>query len=201
MNIANKEYDVALLLGGGITAAGVLPESSVASVKKAAELYRHRIVRHIATCGKWSYAAPFTPPVTEAEALCQALIAQGVPAEVIFTEAQSVSTVSNICLAKEQYFIPQQWNRILLVSVEPQSERALFNVQYVLGEGYTADCVLADFTYPPEKMRQAVEKEKARITEARRFLGTLPRGDHQAILKAATADLHKNWLPSAKKHL
>ena len=198
MNIANKEYDVALLLGGGITADGELPESSMASIKKAVELYEQKIVRYIVTCGKWSYSAPVAPPITEAEALRQALVGRGVPSQAIFTEAQSVSTVSNICLAKEQYFIPRQWSRILLVSVVPQSERALFNLRYVLGEGYTADCVLADFTYPPEKLLQATEKEKARITEARRFLGTLPRGDHKTILRAATADLHKNWLPKIK---
>lgn len=195
MNRSNT-FDVALIFGSGVKDDGSLPESSIACVKKAVSLFRANKSMNLITCGRWAYNLPFTPSVTEAEALRSAAIKLGFPPENIYTEDESITTVSNACLAKKAYLEPNNWKRVALISVYPQSTRALYNLEYVLGSRYSCELVLADFKYPKEKKHQLESIESQKIIAAKNFLEVLPAGAHEVIFKAAMADLKKKDIES-----
>lgn len=187
-------YDVVLIFGSGIKEDGSLPASSISCVEKVISLYKDNHSLKLITCGKWAYDLPFTPPLTEAAALRMKAIELGFPRENIFTEDMSITTISNACLAKEEFLERFGWNHVLLVSVYPQSKRAQFNLERVLGPEYTCKLVLADFNYPKEKEQALEAIEQQKLIDAQNFLNPLPLGDHKAIFNAAMADLQQHYI-------
>lgn len=188
------KYNIILVLGTGIRADGSLPESAKALVEKAVSLCNKGVAPKIIFSGRWSYTLTYTPPTTEAEAMAQYAQSLGIPSEAIHIENESITTVSNLCLLKEQYLEPHAYRRILLVNLEPLSERAQCNVAMVFGPSYTVDVTYTPFSYPPEKLAHLLEQEKIKLAQAKQFHSNNKAGDHKAIYKAAMKDLEENYL-------
>jgi len=196
---SSSAYDAVLVLGSGIREGGSLPESSMAMVKKAVELVKSGCASYVIFSGRWSYALPHTPPVTEAKAMANYASSLGLPKEAILTEDESFTTVSNTCLVKKNILEKRNWKRIILISLYPQDKRAEYNLKRVLGRGYQSKTILADFQYPPEKLAALIETEKIKIREARAFHKGIKAGDHEKIFILSTKDLKENYIPRLRK--
>lgn len=182
-----KKFDAIVVLGTGIREDGSLPPSSQATVRKAVALLRSGVAPRIIMSGKWAYTISYKPPLTEATAMKRQAIVEGV------AEDQSETTVSNLCLVKKHYLEPHKWKTIVLISVYPQSRRAFYNFEHVMGPGYTTALMLADFTYPIEKLREIEKAEDGKMREATHFLSSIPAGDHEEIYRLAMKDLRENY--------
>ena len=188
------KYDCILALGTGIGQDGSLPDSFISAVNKAVELYKAGQAARFIFSGRWSYQSPFTPPLTEAQAMKLYAIKQGIPPEDILIEDESVTTVSNLCLAKKKFLEKHSWKKILLIGIEPHAPRTLYNARRVLGTSYTCDLQLADFRYAPAHLEELKALEKGKLQDAIDFYKSLSVGDHEAIYNAAMADLKQNYM-------
>lgn len=189
-----SSYNAILVLGTGIRQDGSLPPTSVSSVDKAVQLYRSGVASRIIMSGRWSYNLPFTPPLTEAQAMKRYAAAQSVPEADILVEDESVTTVSNLCLVKQHYLEPHDWKRIILIGIRPHAPRTLYNAQRVLGPDYACDLQLADFQYAPERLAELEVVEQGKLQDAIKFHQNLLAGDHRAIYDAAMADLQEHYI-------
>ena len=169
-----QKYDIVLVLGSGIKQDGSLPQSSLSCVNKAVELLKSNTVTNIILSGKYSHSIDFIPPRTEAAAMREHALSLGVLKENIFTEDKSFTTVSNICQVKSRILKKFHWNKIILVSIYPQSKRSLYNLKRVLGKNFKTKLILADFSYPTETLSKLREIEKEKYKDAINFYRELP---------------------------
>lgn len=181
MSPQNNTFDIVLVTGTGIDRDGTLPQSAEAKVKKACELYFAGKTKHIIFSGKYSYNLRYKPKKTEAEAMRDFCIRQGVPKEYIYVEDKSYSTVSNICIVKDTYLKPKKWRRVGFVIILPLKKRAEYNLKMVLGKEYEYVLIEADYTYPSQKYDQLVEIEKRKIKECIAFYEDIEPGDSERI--------------------
>lgn len=188
-----EHYDTLLVLGLGIRPDGSLPDSAKALVEKTADLYKQQVARTIIFSGRWSYRLNYTPPTTEAEAMAHHAETLGIPTGAILIENESNTTISNLCLLKTDFCEPRHFHRILLVTLEPLAQRALFNAEMVFGSDYRLNTAFADYTYSPEKLAQLKEQETIKLAQAQQFHSHNKRGDHLGIHQAAITDLAENY--------
>jgi len=183
-------YDAAIILGTGIKQNGQLPDSSLANINTAVSLYKNKAVGKLIFAGKWAWNCKYQPPMTEAQAMKDYALKIGIPESDIFTEEESVTTVSSLCLVKEKILIPQNFTSVILISTnEILKIRNLYNLEMVLGPEYTYDIKISNFVYPPEITAELTAKETQKIAEAQKFFHRLTPGDHKTIPQLAQADL------------
>ncbi len=186
-----------IIFGNGISVDGSLPESTISCLKSAYNLLiSNEQLGTVILCGRWSYKLDYEPPVTEGRAMSRILIELGIDESRIRIEDKSFTTVSNACLAKEHFVLPDEVRELSLVAANPINTRALFNLTYVMGPEIKCSLVTADFQYEPAKLKELVATEKQKLLDAKAFLGRFQQGDHRAILTASTQDLSMNYLPN-----
>ena len=186
--------NAAIIFGNGIHEDGTLPQSTLSSLETAQNLYIDKAVHYIIVCGKWSYSLKYHPSKTEAKAMSTQLQQHGVPRKAIRVEDRSFTTVSNACLAKEQYVLPLKIKQLVLVSPEPLAERALYNLSYVVGDAANCELKVNSYKYPSDKFDKLAAIEEFKIKDAKDFLSTQKRGDHLAIYRESTRDLNENYI-------
>lgn len=188
-------YDAILVLGRGVYKDGSIPESAKSTVEKAVELYNGHQAERIVFSGKWTYKADYIPPTTEARAMANYARTLGLPEKAIHLEEKSYTTVSNAYFIKTEFLIPNNWHRVLLVSVYPMDKRAHKAVSTLFGSDYVCDLVTTDFVFPSEilKDKEAKEKEKREYTKKLYESHSLKPGDHKEIRRVTDEDLDKNW--------
>lgn len=192
--------DVAIVLGTGIKKDGSLPESCLSNVKTAVKLYQDKQVSKLIFSGKWAWNCIYTPPFTEAQAMKNLTLTLGVPESDIFTEDESVTTVSNLCNLKQNILIPNNFTSVTLVCIsEVIRPRNEYNLKMVLGPDYTYDIVLAPSDYQPEFLDELARKEADKLIDCKNFYIDVTPGDHQTIKKLSDFDLQKNYLNKIKK--
>lgn len=184
----------AIIFGNGINEDGALPQSILSSLETAQKLYMDKSVDYILVCGKWAYSLRYHPPTTEAKAMSTQLQQHGVPRRVIRVEDRSFTTVSNACLAKERYVLPLNIKQVVLVSPEPLTKRAFYNLSYVIGDDASCELIISSFKYPSDKFKKLAAKEESKLKDAKGFLSGQKKGDHRAIYRESTRDLSENYI-------
>ncbi len=87
-----QQADVAIVLGARVMSDGRLSTTLAHRAEKALRLYRDGLVKALIVCG----AKGGDEPVTEADALAEFLIREGVDPRHIYRDAASADTVENI---------------------------------------------------------------------------------------------------------
>jgi len=188
-------YDAAIVIGTGIKQNGVLPDSCLANINTAISLYKNKEANKLIFSGKWAWNCKYQPPFTEAYAMKLQALEQSVSESHIFVEQESVTTVSNLCRVKSEILIPQKFLRVILVIAnEILKVRSEYNLQMVLGPGYTYEVRISDFVYPADMQQEISAKESQKITDCQRFYHGIAPGDHELISQLAQVDLDKNYL-------
>lgn len=194
------KYDVAIVLGTGIKKNGTLPDSCLSNLKTAIKLYKDKTVSKLVFSGKWAWNCKFTPELTEAQAMQQIAISRGVPEVDILIEDKSFTTVSNLCLVKEDILIPNSFTSVMLICISDiVRERNEYNLKMILGPEYTYEIVMSDSVYSPEKYEELKNIESEKIIDCKNFYIDITPGDHQNILKRSEYDLQKNYLSKLPK--
>lgn len=92
-----KEADVVIVLGARVMPDGELSTTLLHRIETAYSVYRDGYSEKFIVCG----AQGSDEPMTEAKAMAEYLIEQGVPAENVFLEDQSFNTVENLKNARK----------------------------------------------------------------------------------------------------
>lgn len=194
------KYDVAIVLGTGIKKNGTLPDSCLSNLKTAIKLYKDKTVSKLVFSGKWAWNCKYTPELTEAQAMKQIALSRGVSESDILTEDKSFTTVSNLCLVKENILIPNNFTSVILVCISDiVKERNEYNLKMVLGPEYTYDIAMSESVYSPEKYEELRLIEAEKMIDCKNFYIDVTPGDHQTILKRSEYDLQTNYLNKLPK--
>ncbi len=178
-----NNYDVILVLGRGISPTGELPQSVHACIKKSVELYNENVAPRLIMSGKWSRSFDYTPPLTEARTMKDLAISQGIPADAIDTEESSLDTISNFYYTKKQFLLPNNWTRILLLTLPGLGGRPTYLMHKILGPEFVCDTLDIDFMFPPDKQAEKVNNEIEKLAKLQDFLDDIEDGDHETIFK------------------
>lgn len=178
-------YDAIIVLGRGISEGGVLPKISLESVYKAKELLLQGLAPRIIFCGKWSRHYNFVPKRTEANAMKALALEIGTPEDQIFIEDQSLDTISNLYYAKKKYLIPNNWRKVLLLTLHKNDKRALLMAEYILGPDYTIAGHSIDFEFPEDKADYILNTEKQKVRMLKEFMqnNNIKPGNHELLFK------------------
>lgn len=163
------KYDAILVLGKGIREDGSLPEMSVESIKAATNLLKKEIAPRLILCGKWSRHYLYEPARTEASAMKDLAISLGALEEKIFTEEESLDTISNFYYVKKRFLLPNNWKRILLLTLHKNDERAPMMAKYILGPSFICDSFPIGYNFPPDRLIAIKEIEKEKMLILKNF--------------------------------
>ena len=187
------KYDVIAVLGRGIYKDGSFSESAMSTVEKAVELYKDGEAPRIIFSGKHTYGLDYTPPTTEAEAMADYAKKLGLPDGAALVEKESLTTIMNWYFIKKKFLLPNNWKKVLLVSVVPMDERAKLTMDTILGEDYKTGLINCDFRFIGELAKEKKESESSKIVEAKELLkkSGVKAGDHEALLELEKSRLKK----------
>lgn len=187
------KYDSILVLGRGIYEDGSIPDSAKATIKKAVELYKQGLAPRIIFSGKWSYKIDYTPPFTEAEAMANYAKSLGLPDKAVVLEKDSYNTTLNVYNVKKQILEPNNWYRVVLISLDPIYKRAFNDLKKMLGPNYQCKLVIVDFKFPEEKYQKLKEDEESKFKIVEEFYAGIADGDDQAIYDRVIEYIKKEY--------
>lgn len=146
------QYDVIIVLAGGIQETGEIPLSVQRRLQKAKLLYEQKAAERILLSGRWSkYWEKRNPPSTEAEAMRQYALQLGIPDSALLKEERSHNTFTNAQYCTELFIRPQQWKRIAVVTSDFHVPRAKAMFLQHLGTEYDLHFVSTQPGFHPLK--------------------------------------------------
>ncbi|MEK7153240.1 MAG: YdcF family protein [Patescibacteria group bacterium] len=175
-----------IVLGGGIDASGRLSDTSMSRVEYASELY-HRQRLPFVVSGRWSLLAETAPARTEAAAMREYAIANGVSEDSILVEDESMETVGNAYFTYTRYIKPKGWRAVEVVTAAFHSARALYSFRKVLGSSCTVRMAVSRDIFSPAEQSKLEQRESKIFSFIRELFNPIPEGDAAAIYAA----LHK----------
>lgn len=163
-----------VVLGGGITPEGGLPELVELRLRKAVELFQQH-PSPIIVSGKYSLLIDEPPAKTEAQLMQEELVRLGVPVGQVLVEDQSQDTVANAYYVKK--LIKGKDTNITVVTSEFHSERAEFIFKKVFGPEFQIEAVATPSALS-EEIREKVEARQLELMDlTQKFLHDMPDGD------------------------
>ena len=137
-----SKYDVILTLGNGLTDDWDIPPIVKTRLERIAKLYKKNVASKIIVSGKYSISFTINkviPPITEAEAMKQFLIKQGINEEDILKEEESQDTIGNVYFTKIRHLQPNNFQNILLVCADFHLKRVKFLANKILAGQFNID--------------------------------------------------------------
>jgi uncharacterized SAM-binding protein YcdF (DUF218 family) len=170
--------EVAVVLGGGLSATGEPSASTTARARAAAHLAQKRPSLAIITSG--SHGDDPAPAKTEAAVMADLIEATGVPRKRLFLEEQSRDTIGNAVEVAARYLGRIEPRPIYLVTSPFHLERALVVFRNVLGFAWQVQAVSAEDT---DDDRKKANSETTFLQETFTFFQGIRPGDMAAIDK------------------
>ncbi|MFH1089581.1 MAG: YdcF family protein [Candidatus Uhrbacteria bacterium] len=128
----NKKNAI-IILAGGITKEGSLPDIPKFRADKGFELFKAGVADKIIISGRYSFLLDYTPPTTEAQIMKDYLVALGIDKEKIFLEEKSTDTIGNAYYTK-QILLDKNWKNIVVVTSDFHIERTKYIFSKILGK-------------------------------------------------------------------
>lgn len=173
--------DAIIVLARGVEQNGTLMPDSLARVKKAVELYKGGQAPRIVMSGSFSFHVETKPARTEAEAMKQAAIDLGVPADDIIEEISSKDTLGNAYFTKKNICEPKTWHSLTVVTSEDHMARSQYVFNKVYGPEYQIEYAANEQVIDDKKYRAELEHEAESLTLTRKWLDPIRDGDDAAI--------------------
>lgn len=163
-----------VVLGGGITPEGNLPELVELRLRKAVELFQeHHSL--IILSGKYSLLIDEPPAKTEAQLMQEELVGLGVPGDQLILEDESQDTVANAYFVKK--IIKGKDTKVTVVTSEFHKDRADYIFRKVFGPEFQIEVVATPSALPAE-IKDKVEARQVELLDlTKQFLRDMPDGD------------------------
>lgn len=139
-----RTVDVIIVLAGGITDAGDVPENVKKRVQTAKKLFDQGVARYIVMSGRWSTFREKYPPIrTEAAAMKAYAEEIGIPSEAILKEEQSNNTETNILYTLKLILEPRKWKNCIVITSDFHLERTKYIFEHLTNRSYQIEYVPA----------------------------------------------------------
>jgi len=170
--------EVAVVLGGGLSASGEPSASTTARARAASHLAHKRPSLAIITSG--SHGEGLALAKSEAAVMADLIEAAGVPRDRLFLEERSRDTIGNAVEVAARYLARIEPRPIYLVTSPFHLERALVVFRNVLGFAWQVQAVAAEDT--DDDLKRA-NSETTFLQETFAFFEGIRPGDMAAIDK------------------
>lgn len=154
-----------------------------ARVDKAVSLHRDGMAPQIIMSGSCSDKLDIQPKLTEAAAMADYAIEQGVPASAILLEEESVDTLGNFYFTKTRLLEACSWYHVGFVSTPWHTFRSNYLAKMVLGPDYDItgyeSAIPAGWTDEDNNRSETYNREM--LEKAQAQLAKINPGDHEAI--------------------
>ncbi len=191
------ESDAIVVLGGGIDAEGNLRGPSQCRIKKAVQLFKKGMAKHIIVSSKWSMILNYEPKATIAEAMQKALIEQEIPKDNIYLENLSKDTIGNAYFTLTEILKPKNWENIIVVTSHFHKERAEYLFKKILGPKYHIRFEIADDGLSGEDLEKHRSLEKELLKKHKKAFGDILDGDIESFKKWMD-EFHPAYLKNPK---
>lgn len=172
-----------VILGGGISKDGRLPERVKNRLKKAWQIFKKDKKIKILVCGKYSFLYPKNkaPKKTEDKAMQDYLLNLGVPKKNIYLEEKSKDTIGNAYYAKKLYFIPKKEREALIITSNFHLERVRFIFQKMFGKYYQFKFISPSFSLKNHEKARVIKRQKELLWKTKEILTRMKPGNHNFL--------------------
>ncbi|MBI5798084.1 YdcF family protein [Candidatus Woesearchaeota archaeon] len=175
------QKDCILILGAGLTASGELTAIGKSRVEKGLDCYKKALASRILLCGGNHARLQIKPPKTEAQAMFDYLIQEGISIQHLYKEENSQETLGNAFFAKK-FLEKQGWKNIIIITSNFHVARTQYLFKKVFGATEYNIEIIPSLTFlSPEEILQRIESEAEKIQESKRQLSHIENGDSKAI--------------------
>ena len=169
---------VIIVLGGGISAKGILPFWVEERLEKAAELYISSQIPKILLSGKGRDDFP----VAEARAMSDYLLLKGIPEEDILREELSRDTIQNAFFSMVIHLLPLRIESALVITNAFHLERSKMIFDYVCGDKLHLEYIsVSDEKIEKDLLRQRKNSEAELIKFYSSLFSSFGSGDLRAV--------------------
>ncbi len=172
-----------IVLGGGITKNGIVPDFVKTRLEKAKEIFLKNKSARILFCGRYSflYSKNNRPAKTEAQAGKEYLLKIGVPGKNIYMENKSKDTIGNAYYAKKLYFIPRKEKEAIIITSDFHLERSRFIFKEIFGSGYDFKFIATPSNLKAENKAKIIARQKELLAKTRDLLKNMHGGNHNFL--------------------
>jgi uncharacterized SAM-binding protein YcdF (DUF218 family) len=165
------QYDAIVVLAGGITDEGLVPESVKLRINRAQILLEQKKAPRIIFSGRWSwYRENHKPLRTEAAAMVEYAQSLGMPRRCLLKEEQSHDTWGNALFTKTDLLEPNNWHKVVVITSDFHAARASRVFKNILGDNYVVDCEAVKTAFPfTKRLRWRLAELYAWLLDANRF--------------------------------
>lgn len=173
-------HDVLIILGYSNDESDPVFKSRV---NKAAQLMAEGMAPQLLLSGCCSDKLDIRPKVTEAVAMRDYLIDQGVPPGIILLEEESVDTMGNFYYTKTRFLEPCSWYDIGFVSTPWHAFRSQYLAEVILGPDFDVTAYSSEMPngWTQEDDARSEQYNRDMLAQARTQLGDVKPGDHEAV--------------------
>ena len=169
---------VIIVLGGGISAKGILPFWVEERLEKAAELYISSQIPKILLSGKGRDDFP----VAEARAMSDYLLLKGIPEEDILREELSRDTIQNAFFSMVIHLLPLRIESALVITNVFHVVRSKMIFDYVCGDKLHLEYIsVSDEKIEKDLLRQRKNSEAELIKFYSSLFSSFGSGDLRAV--------------------
>lgn len=173
--------DAIVVLGDALNPDGTLSQFGRDRVVRAVELLRQGVAPRMVLSGKGPGRGPGLRLPVEAVAMRELALSLGAPAEQVFLEEESDSTLQNAFFTKVRLLEPKDWRRLVLVTSEWHLARARLTFERVLGRLYTVEAAAVPDGLEREAKAQRAEREAHFTGELLALLSGMDEPDHARL--------------------
>lgn len=171
------ECDALIVHGSGVTPEGRLNATGLQRADTALIAWENGVAPNIVASGKHSFLLGDSPALPEAAATKRYLVQAGIPEADISTEDQSLETVGNALFTKLNFVIPNQWERLTVVTSASHLPRLLKIYDWVYGKDFDVQGIPA----PEQRGAKEYTWELLGSIMVKEILRGTKQGDHEAI--------------------
>lgn len=173
-----------VILGGGISLSGKLPQHVYQRLDKAIEIYQKSKTAKIVVSGRYSFLfnqLKKYPPTTEAEKMAQYLLKKDIPKNKILLEKKSKDTLGNAYYLKKDIFLSHQEKEAIIITSYFHLKRVKYIFNKVFGPSYKFQYIGVKENLPPEKMRKVLLRQKQLLFTIKQILSPMKPGNHLTL--------------------
>lgn len=176
--------DVIIVLAGGVNNDGSLPDLPRSRVDCGIQHLKNREAKKLIMTGKYGFWLDWQKQIpcrSEAEAMKEYAISEGIPSDSILTEQESKDTLGNAYFTKVNILEPNNWKSVLVVTSDFHLERTKYIFDLVFGTEYSVTYDTVKTILPPEKLTSLGEQEVKTIAVLKEIVGEINPGDTKAV--------------------
>jgi uncharacterized SAM-binding protein YcdF (DUF218 family) len=183
----NKK-DAIIILGGGITEEGSLPDIPKFRADKGLELFKAGVADNIVISGRYGFLLGYVPPTTEARIMKDYLVSLGANEKNIFLEEKSTDTIGNAYYAK-QILLDKNWKDVVVVTSDFHIERTKYIFSKVFGKDiFSVSYETAPSDLPTKQYQENLTFEEKILVVIKNLLDKIEDGNDDQVRTFLMAD-------------